>query len=180
MGQKRSAAVYHLPPPLMTRLALLLLVAWIASPTAAQPSDPMQPFAAFTGDWEGDGWAAARAGERDTFAARETLRPVLNGTALIMEGSGHDHATLRILAYDAETDAYSVHAFAADATPVAAEVEVVDGQLVWTTTDAGGRMTRWTERFADDGSWVRTGEVSPDGGSRWIPISEITLRRVDA
>lgn len=168
----------------MPRLFLLSLAlvasAWIASPTAAQTSDPMQPFAPHVGDWEGEGWVAAGAGERQTFTARMSLRPVLNGRALVMEGSGYDGAMLSVLTFDAESDAYTAQAFRADATPVEAEVEWVDGQLVWTYTDAQNRRMRWTERFADDGTWIRTGEVSPDGGTRWIPVSEITLRRADA
>ena len=169
----------------MTRLSSLLVLAlvasaWIASPSAAQASDPMQPFAAHAGDWEGDGWAVAGPGDRQTFTAHVSLRPALNGRALVMEGSGHDRAMLAILTYDADANAYTMQAFIADATPVHAEAEVADGQLVWTFTDAQGRMSRWTERFAEDGTWVRTGEVSPDGGSRWIPVSEITLRRAGA
>jgi len=166
----------------MTRLLPLLLIlgVWIASPTHAQTSDAMQPFAAHAGDWEGDGWAAAGAGDRETFTAQVSLRPALNGRALIMEGSGHDRAMLAVLTHDADADTYAVQAFTADGTPVGAEVELVDGALQWTYSDANGRMIRWTERFTDDGTWVRTGEVSPDSGARWIPISEITLRRAGA
>ncbi|GAB5535010.1 MAG: hypothetical protein Rubg2KO_12590 [Rubricoccaceae bacterium] len=140
----------------------------------------MQPFAAHVGDWEGEGWVAASAGERQPITAREALRLTLQDSALLMEGSGHNAASLRVLTFDPETTTYAVQAFTAAASPVDAEVELVDGQLVWTYTDANGRLTRWTERFAEDGTWTRTGEVSPDGGSRWIPISEITLRRAGA
>jgi len=166
----------------MSRLLPLLLIAsaWIVSPAHAQTSDPMQPFAAHVGDWEGEGWVAAGAGERQTFTARETLRLTLGGSALLMEGSGHEAAMLRVLTFDAETGTYAVQAFTAAASPVDAEVELVDGNLVWAYTDIQDRMIRWTERFAEDGTWTRTGEVSPDGGSRWIPITEITLRRAGA
>lgn len=177
-----SAIVYlHSPSPMLRLLLLLLIaIAWTAAPASAQASDPMQPFAAHAGDWEGEGWVAAGAGERQTFTARETLRLTLGGSALLMEGHGHEAAMLRVLTFDTETNTYTVQAFTAAASPLNADAELTDGQLVWTYTDAQDRLIRWTERFAEDGTWVRTGEVSPDGGSRWIPITEITLSRAGA
>ncbi|MEO0557854.1 MAG: hypothetical protein AAF170_06695 [Bacteroidota bacterium] len=166
----------------MSRLLPLLLIAsaWVALPAAAQSSDAMQPFTAHVGDWEGEGWIVAGPGDRQTFTVRETLRPILGGSALLMEGSGHEAAMLRVLTFDADTQTYAVQAFTSAAAPIAADVELVDGQLVWTYTDAQDRQVRWTERFGEDGTWVRTGEVSPDGGARWIPVSEITLQRAGA
>ena len=172
------------PRTLLAMRPLLLLTVFLMPFLAqAQPDvdETLEPFAFMIGQWAGPAWALTPSGERQSLHQTERVRPMLDGTILLIEGTGREEGpdgaivfqALGILSYDAAADQHYLDAFR-DGQHVRAEVTPVDGGFDW-GMDAGGRAITYAMRLVD-GRWQETGHILL--GDRSMQFVELNLDRI--
>lgn len=171
-------------------LCTMLLLPALAAPAAAQtvpPSEAMQKLDFMVGEWEGEGWMQMGPGEPSTFQIHERVQSKAGGHVLLIEGHGTEqragydepvtvHEALAVLSYDAEQARYLLRSFTAQGRYVDADVEVGEGQVIWSFAVPQGRV-RYTMTHAAD-RWKEIGEFSADGQA-WQQFLEMNLTRKD-
>lgn len=166
-------------------LAMVVLVvpAGAQAGNAARTVDSaMTPLAWLVGEWRGQGTMQTPAG-RQIADVHERVESRLDGRVLVIEGTGRDassgqvaHHAFGVLSYDPDARRYAMRAFR-EGRFVDADTELNDGVFTWGFAVPGGRV-RYHLRH-EDGSWVETGEFSPDGAT-WRQFFEMRLNRASA
>lgn len=134
------------------------------------------------GVWEGDAWYRRGPGAPDTIRQTERVETRLDGTVLLIEGTGRDgdavvfHA-FATLGYDPEADAYRMSTWLADGSTTRPDAAYEDGVFTWSFQPPGGPRIRYRIASPSDGVWTEEGEASMDGGETWHPFFGMTLRR---
>lgn len=156
------------------------------APPAAQ-LEAMRALDAWVGEWEGAGWRWTEQGRRRDFRVVESVRAVVGGSVLIVEGTamaagadGGDvvvHEALGVLSYDEEAGRYRFRAHDLKGQPVDADFRRTDRGAQWGfRVEEQNVELRFTIELDAD-RWHEHGEVSVDGGATWHPLMEMTLRR---
>jgi hypothetical protein len=161
------------------------LVACASTPTAvdADPASGPAPFAWTVGDWSG---VRREGGEGDGEPLTLRVRAVLGGAGLLEELEVvHDGGTYRglsVLTYLTDEERW-VRQYVND---VRGRFVRLDGELdgearsTWSSTDpARTRESRLVSELANDGVWLRTQQVSTDGGATWRVLFRDELWRAE-
>ena len=169
---------------LVMRPLLLLAVFLVPLLAQAQPEvdETLEPFAFMVGRWAGPAWFMTPNGERQAAYQTERVQPMLDGTILLIEGTGREGGpdgeivfqAVGILSHDADTGLYYLDAFR-DGRHVRAEIISVENGAEW-GFEADGRQIHNVMRL-EDGRWHETGTVILGSGQS-IPVVEFTLERV--
>lgn len=153
----------------------------------AEQRQAMARLEPWIGEWEGRGWARSPEG-RTEFTIHESVRPKLGGIALLIEGLGKSidpesgeqvvsHDALAVVTWDPAADRYVFRHYTASGHAGEDELMPIEDGWRWGFTVANeGPQVRFTIELGD-GTWHERGEVSTDGGERWFPTLEMTLRR---
>ncbi|WP_375559628.1 hypothetical protein ACE193_18100 [Bernardetia sp. OM2101] len=138
------------------------------------------------GTWEGEGWIM-KSKTKQEFIQKETIRPSLDSTILIIDGLGHDkkdttkiiHEAFGVISLNAESKLIEMLSFSKAngkmETPI---LFLGEGKLQWSFKDERGGTIRFSEDFSEDGLWVEKGEYSFDG-KNWFNFFEMKLNRVE-
>lgn len=185
----------------MRRLHLFALLALAAGPTAAsaQPPEPgaanreaLKRFEFLAGKWQGKASVTTGPGAPVPVRQTEDVRFKLNGTVLLIEGTGVGKLpgtdkegvvfnALALVSYDAPTKAYKMRAHRMEGVAVDAHVKLHDtGRgFDWGFEVPGQKIEiGYTMTLTDDGKWHEVGRMSRDGGKTWNQFFEMTLTRV--
>lgn len=179
----------------MVRFIVLACLTLLARAAAAQPSasDPaarrqaMQRLAFLVGEWSGDARTTTGPGRTLNVRQTESVRFVLGGQALVIEGVGRELANgvpgdtvfhaFGVLDWRPERG-YQLRSMTLEGREGVFPVEVATGEpagISWGFEVAGGR-TRFIMRIEPDGTWHERGEFSRDG-TQWFPTMELRVRR---
>lgn len=164
-------------------LGLLGVTRFVHAEPAAEVMGEMAKVAWMAGEWAGDGWAMTPAG-RMNFRVHEVVESKLDGQVLFIEGKGIDpndatkvvHHAVGVMSHDSQAGRFQFRAFRAGNT-VDADIDVVDGKIIWGFEVPGRGRVRYTLELTADGKWFETGEFTMDGGKTWMKILEMTLSR---
>jgi hypothetical protein len=141
------------------------------------------------GDWEGEGWALRRSGERHRFWVKEAYRYRGAGDLLDMEGrfgailsdgthAPEDEYGLGILYFDPEIGEYRMwHSTnGAEVFTVTMEVDVEARRMQYTKDIGGGQVGRFRLVVGADGVWVSAFDIlQPD--QSWLQVMEFRMER---
>ena len=173
-------------------LAIALSAAFSAPAAFAQAPVPdaaksaMAPLAWLAGRWSGEGTHTGREGTQVVHQIEE-VRPALEGSLLVVEGTGREPAedgdgkvvfrAFAVLSADAEPGRYRFAAWRAGRF-VDADAELAeDGTLTWGfETPEGGRV-EYVIRRPEPDVWHEVGSYIPRGQETGHPFFEMTLRR---
>jgi hypothetical protein len=131
------------------------------------------------GEWSGRGWI--RMGkEKHEFDQHEKISLLLDGTVLMIEGTGTEngkviHKALAVLSYNPASKNYSFRTFKDGYTADATCALGADGVFTWLMENPRG-TTRYRSKLVN-GQWSETGDFSPDKGKTWHPFFEMTLSK---
>jgi hypothetical protein len=142
------------------------------------------------GDWEGEGWALARSGERQRFWVKEYYRYRGDKDLLDMEGrfgdifedgtrTGELEYALGILYYAKEPGEYRMwhYSDSGDVFTVVMDVDVAKREMQYTKEYSEGRIGRFHLAIGDDGVWITKLEIlQPD--QTWRQTMEFRMERV--
>lgn len=136
------------------------------------------------GRWRGAGWTTLEHG-RAEFEQEESVRSLLNGEIITVEGRANDpgnredvrFTAFGIARYDAGAQAYSWRAYSAG-NCVEVPFRVGEGTYRWEFEAAPGVLMRFDGTVAAN-TWKEVGRVSLDAGSSWSQTFEMSLAKVD-
>lgn len=162
------------------------------SPALAQAPVPeeakmaMTPLAWLAGRWSGEGTITDQRGSR-TVHQTEEVRPALEGSLLVVEGTGREPGeggdgaiVFRAFAVVSSGDEPGSYRFAAwqGGRFVHADAELAeDGTLTWGFETPDGGRVEYVIRRPEPDVWHETGAFQPAGTDTWHPFFEMTLRR---
>lgn len=170
--------------------ALLIVSTPAVSAQAPVPEEAkaaMSPLAWLAGSWAGEATITDPRGTR-TLQQTEEVRPALEGSLLVVEGTGREPASegesgevvFRAFAVLSPGDQAGRYRFAAwqggrfvDAWAEVAE----DGTLTWGFDTPDGGEIRYVIRRTEPDIWHETGAFRASGGDEWHPFIEMTLER---
>lgn len=171
----------------LVSLTLLTLLLLASSPggraQAAEPeaSDPMAPLTDMVGTWEGEGWMRRGDEEPSRFESREVVQSLLDGEALLIEGTHRDretgelgHHAVALLSWDADAGVYRFRTHVAGRGPADFKGHMDDHVFVW-GGPAGPGQVRYRITIEGD-TWREVGEFSRDG-ENWNQFFEMSLER---
>lgn len=185
----------------MPRLRLFVLLALAAAPGAALARPPeagaanreaLKRFEFLAGKWQGKASVSTGPGAPVPVTQTEEVRFKLNGTVLLIEGTGVGRLpgsdkdgvvfnALAVLSYNAASKEYKIRAHRMEGTSVDASVKPHDtGRgFDWGFEVPGQKVEiKYTMTLTPDGKWHEVGRVSRDAGKTWLPFFEMTLTRV--
>ncbi len=136
------------------------------------------------GTWEGSGWAMSPDGTKNEFTQHEEIVRKLNGTVLLVEGTGMDPISrdvkfnaLALFTYLPEIEKYSIRSYLASGESTDAEGYFEEGKFIWSFATPGGTV-RYTMTF-DSTTWNEFGEFSRDG-EQWHKFLEMNLNKTSS
>ncbi len=185
----------------MPRSQLFALLALAAVPTTvlAQPPEAgaanreaLKRFEFLAGKWQGKASVTTGPGAPVPVTQTEDVRFKLNGTVLLIEGTGVGKLpgadkegvvfnALALLSYNAASKEYKLRAHRMEGTATDAYVKPHDtGRgFDWGFEVPAQKIEiRYTMTLTDDGKWHEVGRMSRDSGKTWLPFFEMTLTRV--
>lgn len=138
------------------------------------------------GVWEGEATIQLGPGEPRRIVQVERVEKKLDGTALLIEGTGHEKTdgpgpgrvvfqALAVAAYDPASDSYKMHAFRDNGLSIVATASLTDTGLVWGFDDGHGGKVKYNITLEDD-KWTEIGEYLRDGQPP-RKFFEMTVRR---
>ena len=146
---------------------------------AATPGATQQPLAACVGRWINLGETVATPEAPGVSITTSDVYEWAPGGFFILHTAygkmgDDDVGAIELIGYDPATETYRTHLFDSQGN-VAGEELTIKGR-VWTYR---GESTRARAEFSEDGEvQVVQHERSDDGGASWVPVMEVTLRRV--
>ena len=182
-------------PRIVSPLAVAVCLALCGSTALDQETVPeaarsaMSPLAWLAGRWSGEATIRER-GEARIVRQTEDVKPALEGSLLVVEGTGREAAqggngpvvfrAFAVLSADREPGRYRFAAWRAGRF-VDADAELAeDGTLTWGfETPEGGRV-EYVIRRPEPGVWHEVGSYIPSGQETGHPFIEMTLRRESA
>ncbi|TVR49172.1 MAG: DUF1579 domain-containing protein [Puniceicoccaceae bacterium] len=178
--------------PVLRILLLSLGVAFLSAPLpaaedpAAIQREAMRKLDWLAGDWQGTGWIQMGPEERHAFRQTETIRWMLDGLVLIIEGEGVAeetgqvvHSALAFVSYDPQVGVHRWRAFTADGRQTDTEAAIEEDRITWGFPLSPTQRVRFTIVRTGDDRWHEIGEMSP-GGDHWFKFFEMTLARAEA
>ena len=158
-----------------------LLVAQPRQPDIAAQKAAMKKLEFLVGKWEGDAKVWRGPGEPIAVRQTEDVRMRLDGLVMLVEGTGRDPQTGKIvfnalatIAFDEATGTYRTRAYN-DGRYLDTELTVVDKGYSW-GYEAGPAKIRNSMKLNAEGEWVQTGEVL-FGNAPPRKTMEMTVRR---
>ena len=160
------------------------------APVPEEAKVAMAPLSWLAGNWSGEATITERAGTR-VLHQTEKVRPALDGSLLVVEGTGRESATegepgevvFRAFAVLSMGDEPGRYRFAAwqggrfvDAWAEVAE----DGTLTWGFDTPDGGEVRYVIRRPEADLWHETGAFRAAGSDAWHSFIEMTLHRQPA
>jgi len=143
--------------------------------------EKMEQLKHWEGTWFGTGWASSPDGTRNEFDQTESIVSKLNGTVLLIEGTGRNKGTdniafnaLAIFTFNPEKDRYNIQSYLASGESSSAE-GYIDGNIFIWSFDVSGGTVRYT-LTANETSWDEFGEFSRDG-NQWYKFMEMSLTK---
>lgn len=129
------------------------------------------------GDWKGTGWMMIQDGTRHSFDQYEKIQLKLDGTALLIEGTGYAdgkliHDALAIVTYNKETYHFDFSSFLFSGKQGKFKAELIDDKLHWYPAE----FIRYIIYLNEKGQWYETGEMKR--GNDWIQFMEMTLDKM--
>lgn len=165
----------------ITAAGLLLLACGCLQASPATGLAMLEPM---VGEWQGGGWML-HEGRRHAFSSRESVRRVMGGHGLLIEGSHHVeregkripvHQALAVIQDGHEPGSFRMQTFLAGREGVSAEAEWEAGVFTWGFAVPGGEI-RYRIDFRG-GGWLETGERRQEGGD-WQTFFRMRLARVE-
>jgi len=133
------------------------------------------------GTWSGTGWASSPDGSRNEFDQTESIVSKLDGTVLLIEGTGREKGTdnisfnaLAVFTFNPEKDKYDIRSYLASGESTNAEGIIEDDIFVW-RFDVPGGAVRYTIT-ANKTTWKEYGEFSRDS-TQWYKFMEMNLTK---
>jgi hypothetical protein len=169
-------------------LSLVSVPAGLAqAPVPEEAKAAMASLAWLTGSWAGEATLTEPGGRR-VIHQTEQVRPALEGSLLVVEGTGRQPASegepgevvFRAFAVLAAGDEPGTYRFAAwqGGRFVDARAEVAeDGTLTWDFSTPDGGEVRYVIRQPQRDVWHETGSFRASGEETWRPFFEMTLHR---
>ena len=154
------------------------------APIPEEARTAMAPLAWLAGEWAGEATLAERGGTR-VLHQTEEVRQALEGSLLVVEGTGREPAHEGAVAFRAfavlsagdEPGQYRVAAWRAGRFGDARAEVAEDGTLTWGFLTPDGGEVRYVTRQPEPGVWHETGAFRATGDDAWRPFLEMTLRR---
>lgn len=157
----------------------------LSAPLAAAGS--LQRFDAMTGNWQGGGWMQ-RGPERSAFTGHESVRYVLDGTALLIEGrhfterEGRQvpaHTALALIrAVPRSEGEYSIHSWLSDGRDIEGWARWAGEEFHWGfSLPERRREIRYRIRIDGD-RWTEVGETRA-GTGEWVKFFEMRMQRLE-
>lgn len=170
-------------------LCILMPSAGLAqAPVPEESKAAMAPLAWLTGSWAGEATLTERGGTR-TLHQTEEVRPALEGSLLVVEGTGRESApagdtggevvfrAFAVLSAGDEPGGYRCAAWRAGRFVDARADVADDGTLTWGFATPDGGEVRYVIRQPEPDVWHETGAFRAPGDEAWRPFFEMTLRR---
>lgn len=174
---------------------LLLFVASILQKAEAQPQsgnkEKMKVFAAWEGQWKGDGWMQMGPGEPKKSTVEEKIESKLDGTVYLVEGVGKAmnpetkqemvvHHALALLSYDQGSGQYKFRTHLKDGRSSDAWFTVTgENTYQWGFDIPNRGKTRYSIKIDPKAkTWNEVGEFSADGNS-WNKFFEMNLTKAE-
>jgi hypothetical protein len=177
----------------MNRLALSVLLLSAAAANAQPPAAPhkaeMKKLEFLAGKWKGEATVMRGPKEAITVKQTEEVQFKLDGTVLLVEGTGRGKLpgkdeegvvfqALAVVSYDAQAKKHRIKAYRAEGQSVDADLTVSEKGFAWGFKEPqSGVEVRYVMTITPKGEWYETGEYSADGKS-WTKFIEMTLTRV--
>ena len=143
--------------------------------------EKMEQLKHWEGTWSGTGWASSPDGARNEFDQTESIVSKLNGTILLIEGTGRNKGTddiafnaLAIFTLNPEKERYDIRSYLASGESTSAEGYIDGDVFIWSFDVPGGKV-RYT-LTANETSWDEFGEFSRDG-NQWYKFMEMNLSK---
>jgi len=143
--------------------------------------EKMEQLKHWGGTWSGTGWVSSPDGTRNEFDQTESIVSKLNGTVLLIEGTGRNKGTddiafnaLAIFTYNPEKEKYDIRSYLASGESTSAE-GYIEGDIFFWSFDVSGGTVRYT-LMANKTSWNEFGEFSSDG-NQWYKFMEMSLSK---
>lgn len=176
------------------RVLVAACLALVAAPAAAQgPPSPeaakaaMAKLSKMVGKWEGEATVQMGPGPAHKVRQTEHVQSKLDGTVLLVEGTGHQKdesgaekvvfRALAVCAFDPTAKSYKFHAFRDNGTSTVATAEATDTGLIWGFEDGRGGKVKYTIALKDD-TWSEIGEYLMEGQPA-RKFFEMTVKRID-
>jgi|WetSurMetagenome_2_1015567.scaffolds.fasta_scaffold61288_2 hypothetical protein len=155
-------------------------------PNATKVSEEMKKFGWMTGDWKGEAWYLGRDQKKVQIIQKEHIINRLDGTIIIMEGTGMDipsrseeakiiFQALGIFTFDLNKSKFVLRAYQGGNFTDSEMTPNPDGSFSWGIEMPNGN-TRYTIRLLQEGKWNEVGEFSQDGKT-WNKTFEMTLSK---
>lgn len=138
------------------------------------------------GHWEGEATVQLGPGQIHKVRQREHVQSKLNGSVLLIEGTGREtdsdgkdkvvFQAMAVCAFDPATQGLQFHAFRDNGMSKIAAAELTETGMIWGFDDGRGGKVRYTITLTDD-TWVEIGEYLMEG----MPprkIFEMTVKKV--
>jgi hypothetical protein len=172
------------------RLFIVLSLACIAAPAAAQAPDPiaraaaqkeaMAKLAAMDGQWRGTAWSMTREGKHE-LVQTERAGPFLGGAVKVVEGKGYEKDgsvafnAIAIISFDPATSRYSMQSNAQGYSGTF-PFWATDTGFAWEVPAGPGAKIRYTATLKE-GTWREVGERIA-GEAPPVQIFEMNLKRL--
>ena len=181
--------VSRIVTPLVAALVVLPGSTFAQAPVPEAAKSAMAPLAWLTGRWSGEATHAGQAGTQ-VIHQTEDVRPALEGSLLVVEGTGREPAeggdgeivfrAFGVLSADAEPGRYQFAAWRGGQF-VDADAELSeDGTLTWGFETPDGGRVRYVIRRPEPDVWHEEGSYFPRGQETGHSFFEMTLRREPA
>jgi hypothetical protein len=136
------------------------------------------------GKWTGTGMFRVSRETTVHTESEETIRPQLEGSALLIEGLHRDarskvvvHHAMGLLAWDVGRGEYRMSTALSQGRTGYFPGRLEGSTFTWTMEAPGAPQTRYIIRLDPPGRWHEVGESSRDGGKTWFRFFEMTLVR---
>ena len=142
----------------------------------------MLKLAPMVGNWQGSGWIQQQD-RRIEFDQKEEINMKLDGTALLIEGSGFENDSLMfqamaVASFNEVTGKYRFNSFLADGKTTEAEGWFdEEGIFHWQFEVPNGGTVKYTIEF-NDTTWTEKGEFSPPNVEQWFPFMAMNLKKI--
>ncbi len=167
--------------------SLSIPAAFGQAPVPEEAKTAMAPIAWLAGSWAGEATLTERGSAR-VIHQTEEVRPALEGSLLVVEGTGREPASERasgevvfrafaVLSAGDEPGRYRFAAWRSGQFVDARAEVAADGTLTWGFDTPDGGEVRYVIRHPEPDVWHETGAFQPAGTDAWHSFFEMTLHR---
>lgn len=147
----------------------------------------MKKLAYLEGRWKGEAITTERNGTKTKITQEENIQFKLDGTVLLIEGTGRDPESgnvvfnaLAVVSYDEQAQAYKFRSYLMNGSMTDAYFKVLaDNTFEWGFDIANGGKIRFDIVLdPTKKTWHEKGSFSPDGKT-WYPYIELNLTKLN-